>query len=271
VMELYQKGILTRKDTDGLDLTWGNTQDLLVLLEKIVKREGFGKLCGESIRTLAATMEAGEYALHVKGLPMTAVDSRGTKAYALAFAVNPRGGDHLHTEIICQFGSSPEHVEISKRISGTPEGAKVLSIQGKARMVQYHEDFVCASDSLGFCFFHTLSSHRVTPEIMAKLFESATGIPMSVENLQRAGERILNLERIFNLREGMTREDDTLPPRMLKEAIPDGPSKGLAITKEEIDIMLKEYYDLHGWDPVTGVPKQETLEALSIADFAKIR
>jgi aldehyde:ferredoxin oxidoreductase len=134
-------------------------------------------------------------------------------------------------------------------------------------MVQYHEDFVCVSDSLGICFFHTLSSHRVSPEIMAQLFESATGIPMSVEGLQKAGERILTAERIFNIREGMLREEDTLPPRMLKEAILDGPSQGLTITRSELEAMLKEYYELHGWDPVTGIPKRETLEGLSIGHW----
>jgi len=270
-MELYEKGIITKEDTDGLDLRWGNTQDIMKLLQKIVKREGFGKLLGESIRTIAETIgqKAEGYAIHVKGLGLTSVDSRLTKPYALAFAVNPRGGDHLHTEIICQFGATPEHVEIAKRISESPEGAKALSIEGKARMVKYHEDFVCASDSLGICFFHTLSSHRVSPEIMAQLFESGTGIPMSVDQLQKAGERILTLERIFNIREGMVREDDTLPTRMFKEAIPDGPSRGLAITKEEFETMLKEYYELHGWDPLTGIPRRETLEELSIAGLSK--
>jgi aldehyde:ferredoxin oxidoreductase len=270
-MELYEKGIITKKDTDGLDLQWGNTQDIMVLVHNIVKREGFGKLLGESIRTIAETIGRGaeDYAIHVKGLPLTSVDSRLTKAYALAFAVNPRGGDHLHSEVICQFGATPEHVEIAKRVSGSSEGSKPLSIQGKPKMVKYHEDIVCASDSLGICFFHTLSSHRVTPEIMSQLFESATGIPMSVGQLQKAGERILTLERIFNIREGMAREDDTLPRRMLAEAIPDGPSKGLTITKEEFEEMLKEYYELHGWDTSTGIPRQDTLEELSIGHLSR--
>jgi aldehyde:ferredoxin oxidoreductase len=272
VMELYEKGILTKKETGGLDLTWGNTKNIMTLLEKIVKREGFGKLLGESIRTVAESIGAGaeDYAIHVKGLGMTSVDSRLTKPYALAFAVNPRGGDHLHTEIICQFGASPEHAEIAKRISGTPKGANPLSIEGKARMVKYHEDFCIASDSLGFCFFHTLSSHRVTPGIMAQLFESATGIPMTVEQIEKIGERVLALERIFNIREGMLREEDTLPSRMLKEAIPDGPSKGFTITRSELEEMLKEYYELHGWDSVTGIPRRETLEDLSIGHLWKV-
>jgi aldehyde:ferredoxin oxidoreductase len=271
VLELYEKGIITKKDTDGLDLSWGNTNDIMGLFEKIVKREGFGKLVGESITTIAETIgkNAIDYAIHVKGLGLTSCDSRLTKAYALAFAVNPRGGDHLHTEIICQFGATPEHVNIAKRVSGSPEGAKPLSIEGKANMTKYHEDYVCVSDSLGICFFHSLSSHHVTPDIMAKLFESATGIPMSVEQLESSGERILTMERIFNIREGLTKEDDTLPRRMLEEEIPDGPSQGLTITREELESMLVEYYKLHGWDHESGVPLEQTLKALSIDSYSK--
>ncbi|UCB45614.1 MAG: aldehyde ferredoxin oxidoreductase family protein [Spirochaetota bacterium] len=271
VLELYEKGIITKKDTDGLDLSWGSTGDIMALFKKIVKREGFGKLIGESITTIAETIgkNAIDYAIHVKGLGLTSCDSRLTKAYALAFAVNPRGGDHLHTEIICQFGATPEHVDIAKRVSGSPEGAKPLSTEGKAKMTKYHEDYVCVSDSLGICFFHSLSSHHVTPDMMAELFESATGIPMSVEQLESAGERILAMERIFNIREGLTREDDTLPRRMFEEEIPDGPSKGLTITREELESMLVEYYTLHGWDPETGVPLEKTLKALSIDSYSK--
>jgi len=270
-MELYEKGIITKKDTDGLELSWGNTRAIMELFKKIVKREGFGKLLGESIITIAKTIgkNALDYAIHVKGLGLTSCDSRLTKAYALAFAVNPRGGDHLHTEIICQFGATPEHVDIAKRVSGSSDGARPLSVEGKAKMVKYHEDYVCASDSLGICFFHSLSSHRVTPEIMAKLFEYATGIPMSVGQLEKAGERILTMERIFNIREGMDREDDTLPLRMFEEEIPDGPSKGLTITREELESMLVEYYKLHGWDAEKGIPLKETLKALSIESFSK--
>lgn len=270
-MELYEKGIITKKDTDGLDLTWGNTKEIFTLLQKIVAREGFGKLLGESIKTIAESIgnHAEDYAIHVKGLGLTSCDSRLTKPYALAFTVNPRGGDHLHTEIICQFGATPEHVEIAKRVSGSQKGANPLSGEGKTRMVKYHEDFVCVSDSLGICFFHTLSSHRVSPDIMAELFESATGISMSADRLQEVGERILTLERIFNIREGMQRSDDALPKRMVEEAIPDGPSKGRAVTKKEIEAMLEEYYALHGWDPVSGFPKKQTMKTLSIDEYSK--
>jgi len=138
-----------------------------------------------------------------------------------------------------------------------------LSFEGKARMVVYHEQVCCASDSLGVCFFHTLSSHRVSPDTLASLFETATGIPMSTEKLHHAAERILNLERVFNIREGLTREDDTLPRRVFEEEIPDGPSKGLRLSEEAFSRLLEEYYSLHGWDS-NGIPKRETLVNLGL-------
>ena len=271
VMELFEKGLVSKEDLDGITLDWGNGPGCLRILDKIVRREGIGDLLAESIKTISERIgrESENYALHVKGLGMTSVDSRLTKAYALAFAVNPRGGDHLHSEVICQYGSTPEHVEIAKRISGSPRGAEPLSTEGKARMVKYHEEVCCASDSVGFCFFHTLSSHRVTPERIALLFQQATGIPFSADDLHQSAERIINLERAFNIREGLTRKDDTLPPRMLNEPIPDGPSQGARITKEELEGMLAEYYQIHGWNSQTGVPLEETLHRLGLQDVAE--
>jgi aldehyde:ferredoxin oxidoreductase len=204
-----------------------------------------------------------KYVMSVKNLPITSLDPRVTVPYALAFAVNPRGGDHLHSEVICQFGSTPEHVQIAQRVSGSPEGAKPLSYEGKAKMVKYHEQVCCASDSLGMCFFHTLSSHRVSPDILADLFEVATGIPMTTEKLHHACERILNLERAFNLREGLTKKDDTLPRRMFEEEIQDGPSRGLKISEDDFDRLLEEYYALHGWD-TDGIPRKDTLTNLGL-------
>jgi len=236
----------------------------LELIRKIAFREGFGNILAESIKSIWDRFKNSEkFAMGVKGLPMTSVDSRLTVPYALAFAVNPRGGDHLHSEIICQFGATPEHVEITQRISDSPEGAKLLSFAGKARMVKYHEQICCASDSLGVCFFHTLSSHRVSPEILASLFETATGIPMSSDKLHHVSERILNLERLVNIREGLTKKDDTLPRRVFEEEIQSGPSKGLKLPEEAFNRLLEEYYELHGWD-LNGIPQKETLTKLGL-------
>ncbi len=263
-MELYEKGLLTIEDTGGLDLSWGNTESVLELIRKIAYREGFGAVLAEGLSSISGRFNnSAGYAMGIKGLPMTSVDPRLTISYALAFAVNPRGGDHLHSEIICQFGATPEHVKIAQKVSGSPEGAKPLSFVGKASMVKYHEQICCASDSLGVCFFHTLSSHRVSPEILASLFETATGIPMSADKLQHVCERILNMERLVNIREGLTKKDDTLPRRAFEEEIQSGPSKGLKLSEEAFNRVLEEYYELHGWD-LNGIPKKETLAKLGL-------
>ncbi len=268
-MELYQRGIITKKDTDGLELSWGKQEVILELLRMISQREGFGNRLAESITTISENYKGSEkYVIAIKGLPITTVDPRITVPYALAFAVNPRGGDHLHSEILCQFGANPEHVRIAQEISKSPEGAKPLSYDGKARMVKYHEQVCCATDSLGICFLHTLSSHRVSPGIMADLFESATGIPMDVDKLMLAGERILTLERAFNLREGLRKEDDTLPRRMFDEEIPSGPSKGRRVSEEAFNKLLEEYYELHGWDS-NGIPRTETMNSLGLNPVMK--
>ena len=269
VMELYEKGILTTADTDGLDLSWGNTESVLELIRKIAYREGFGSVLADSLKSIISRYKNSEkYAMAIKGLPITSIDPRLTVPYALAFAVNPRGGDHLHSEIICQFGATPEHVEIAQRVSGSPEGAKPLSFEGKARMVKYHEQVCCASDSLGICFFHTLSSHRVSPQILASLFETATGILMSTDKLHHVCERILNLERLINIREELSKKDDTLPRRVFEEEIQSGPSKGLKLSEEAFNKVLEEYYELHGWDS-NGIPKKETLAKLGIESIIK--
>jgi aldehyde:ferredoxin oxidoreductase len=268
-MELYQRGIITKKDTDGLDLSWGNQEAILELLRKISQREGFGDILAESITTISENYKGSEkYVIAIKGLPITTVDPRITVPYALAFAVNPRGGDHLHSEILCQFGANPEHVSIAREISKSPEGANPLSYDGKAKMVKYHEQVCSATDSLGICFLHTLSSHRVSPGIMADLFESSTGILMDVDKLMLAGERILTLERAFNLREGLMKEDDTLPRRMFDEEIPSGPSKGRRVSEEAFNKLLEEYYELHGWD-ANGIPRTETMNRLGLNPVVK--
>jgi aldehyde:ferredoxin oxidoreductase len=264
-MECFEKGLLTEKDADGLRLEWGNTDAVLVLLKKIVKREGIGELLSLPINKAVRKIgnDSSRYAMQIKGLGLTSVDLRSSIPYALAFAVNPRGGDHLHTEIICQFGATPEHVQIANRISESEEGSNRFSFEGKAKLVKYHEEMVCASDCLGICFFHTLSSHRVTPKMHADMFSSATGIPMDEKKLLKTGERILNLERMFNIREGLTGKDDYIPQRFFEEEVPDGPAKGRVISKERFERLLEEYYEEHGWDSA-GIPTKQTLRGLGL-------
>jgi len=266
-MECYQRGLLTNKQTEGLQIEWGNGPVVLELLEKIIKREGIGELLSKPILEICKEIGQGseQYAMQIKGLPLSSVELRSTVPYALAFAVNPRGGDHLHTEIMCQFGSTLEHSKIANRITGTSRGTDPLFYEGKAKLVTYHEEVCCASDCLGVCFMHTLSSHRVTPELLAEMFQAATGISMDVQKLRRAGERVINLERMFNVHQGLGRADDTLPSRFFEE-IPGGPGKGRKINRKRFDQLLQEFYHLRGWS-ANGIPTEKRLKMLGLDDL----
>jgi len=265
-MELFEKGLITTADTDGLSLEWGNLEAVESLFKKIAFREGFGHVLAEGARGLAQSIgpEAERYAVQGKGLEITAVDQRGTAPYALDFAVSSRGADHLNSEIMCQFGNTPELVKIANRLAGNKDGAKPLVPTGKAKMVKWHEEVVSLSDSLGICFFHTLSSYRVDPKTMAELFSSGTGIELTFKELLKCGERVINLERAINLREGFTPDMDTLPLRVTEDAIADGPAKGLNLPRRVLKEMVEDYYKIRGWDLKTGIPTSRKLRELGL-------
>jgi len=268
-MELYEKGMLSEAETDGLSLEWGNREAVESLLKKIAFRDGFGDILAEGARGAADKIgpQASYYAIQEKGLELTAVDPRATMPYALGFAIGSRGPDHLTSEVMCQYGSTPELVKIANRLAGNQDGAKPLVPSGKARMVKWHEEMACLSDSLGICFFHTLSSYRVDLKAMTDMFSLGTGIPLTKKELLRSAERVITLERAINLREGITHEMDTLPQRVLEEPIKDGPAKGLALPRTVLEQMVKEYYRLRGWNTRTGVPTSKTLKRLGLKDI----
>ncbi len=266
-MESYERGILSADETDGLDLAWGNLEATEVLLRKIAFREGFGDLLAEGAERAVDRIgpQAKGYAIQEKGLELTAVDPRATMAYALGFAVGCRGPDHLTSEVMCQYGSTPELVKIANRLAGNEDGAKPLVPNGKPQMVKWHEEMVCLSDSLGICFFHSLSSYRVDLKAMTEMFSLGTGIRVTQKELLRSAERIINLERAINLREGLTQEMDTLPQRVLEEPIGDGPAKGLSLSRAVLNQMIQEYYHIRGWDRRTGVPTSKKLSRLGLS------
>jgi aldehyde:ferredoxin oxidoreductase len=265
-MELCEKGILSKENTNGDNLEWGNSKAIESMLKKIAFREGFGDLLAEGAQRAAEKIgsQANYFAIQKKGLELSAVDPRATMAYALGFAIGSRGPDHLTSEVMCQYGSTPEMVKIANRLAGNQDGAKPLVPKGKARMVKWHEEIVCLSDSLGICFFHTLSSYRVGLKDMTDMFSLGTGIKTSEKEMLRSGERIINLERVINLREGLTREMDTLPARVLEEPIGGGPAKGLTLPRDVLDQMVKEYYRIRGWNTRTGIPTLKTLKRLGL-------
>lgn len=267
-MECVEREALSRDEIDGLDLRWGGGDALIALLPRIALRQGLGDLLADGVREAARRVGRGseKWAVEAKGLEQSRVETRSAKSYALAFAVNPRGPDHLHSQPIAEFGVRPEQVRLIEKITGDARYANPYITEKRPAIVRWHEDCFAATDALGFCSFATTSIYAVDPEMMARLYEAATGMPMSEESLMVAGRRIVTLEKCFNVREGATRADDRLPWRMMHEESPDRP--GAINSPAELDEMLDGYYSLHGWDLNTSWPKRETLASLGMGDIA---
>lgn len=262
-MECWERGILTAADTDGLDLSWGNQESVLALIGKIMRREGFGDVLADGVRAAAARVGGGseEIAMHAKGLEVFQADPRTIKAYALGNAVSSRGADHLRSEPWFEFSGDAEE---GIRRYGAAESAFRLEHTGKGRVVKHFEEMAAICDSLGVCK-NTYNNMEVLDwQETAELLNAATGWDMDGEEVRRVGERIVNLERLFIAREGVTRADDTLPHRFLKEPIgpPESPSAGATV---HLDQMLDEYYEARGWDVATGLPLPAKLAELGLA------
>jgi aldehyde:ferredoxin oxidoreductase len=261
-MECYQRGFLSREEADGLDLTWGNGETILTLIHKVAHREGFGDFLADGVRKAAERLGRGseEIAMHGKGLEVFQADVRSIKAYGLGNAVASRGADHLRSEPWFEFSNDPEE---GIRRYGIRETAFRLEYKGKGLVVKHFEEMAAISDSTGVCK-NTYNNMEVLDwEGTAELLRAATGWDLTGQEVQRIGERIVNLERLFIAREGITRQDDTLPRRFLEEPLPEGsgPSTGSVL---ELGPMLDEYYRARGWDVETGLPTEEKLEELGL-------
>jgi aldehyde:ferredoxin oxidoreductase len=269
-MECYEQGLIERDRSDGLDLGFGNVESQLELLRRVALREGLlGDLLANG--TKQASEEVGgdswKWAIQAKGLEQSAIDTRMAKGYALAFAANPRGPDHLMTQVLAEFGASEEARQLIMKITGDERYADASLTEKRADIVRWHEDCYAVSDALGFCSFTSTSSYVVNPENMAQFLGHALGTEFSEEQLMLAGRRIVTLERCFNAREGARREDDVLPWRMMNDPVADGPQKGRVTDKADLDRMLDEYYEMHGWDRQTGIPTTETLKDLGLLEL----
>nr|MDO8076879.1 aldehyde ferredoxin oxidoreductase family protein [Candidatus Freyarchaeota archaeon] len=243
-MELYEKGKVS-KDAAGRELNWGDPDVIVELTEKAGKREGFGDDLAEGSLRLAEKYGAPEISMSVKGQELPAYDPRGAQGQGLQYATTNRGGCHVRGYMI-----SPE-------ILGIPEKLDRFSIEGKEVWVKNFQDLTAVIDSSGMCLF---TSFALGAQEYAALLASATGIDWTGDELMVIGDRIWNVERLFNIKAGFTAEDDTLPPRLLKEPMPEGPSKGYVV---QLDKMLPKYYEVRGWD-ANGVPTKEKLEQLGI-------
>ncbi len=258
-MELYEDGELNKNVTDGIELEWGNSDAILALIQKIAYRQGFGDLLADGVRKAAEKLGKGrEIALHVKGLEMIQADPRGLKGYGLGYAVSSRGADHLRSEPFIELSDDPEK---GAKMFGVPEATLRLAHKGKGKLVRYFEDWCAIIDSLEVCKNLAENMELLPFKRAAEIAEAATGFHFTQEAMFEIGERIVNLERAYLVREGITRKDDNLPTRFLKEPLPNGNSKGAIL---EIEPMLNEYYMERGWNVRTGIPKAENLRKLGL-------
>jgi aldehyde:ferredoxin oxidoreductase len=282
-MEGYEKKIFTPQQLEGLHLEWGNGEAIVEMVKSIAHRQGLGNILADGVKRAAEKIGRGseKWAIQAKGLEQSRVETRAAFGYALAFAVNPRGPDHLHSETIAEFGTRPGGRRLIKKITGDEKYANPRLIEKRAEIVRWHEDCFAATDSLGLCAFINTSRFGVDPQQMADMFSAAIGKRVTEEELMRAGRRILTLEKCFNVREGATRADDALPWRLMNEPL-ESLARGQDVMKamEEKPIedfrpinspamlnhMLDEYYDLHNWDKKTSWPYRETLEQLDLKE-----
>jgi aldehyde:ferredoxin oxidoreductase len=252
-MECVERGLIGQGDLDGLDLGFGNHQAMVEMVRRIGHRQGLGDLLAQGSRRAAERMGRGAIglAMQVKGLELSAYDPRGAKAMGIAFATSPRGGCH-------------ERGLVSRETFGAPPPMDPLAVEGKGEAAREVQDETAILDALGICVFPP-HNDGMEMEDAAALLRAVTGEPFTEGDLWLAGERIWNLERLFNLREGFGRQDDTLPSRLLREAMPGGPARGHVV---ELDQLLADYYRVRQWDP-RGAPTPEKLDALGLTEAGR--
>jgi len=250
--ELFERGVISSSDIDGLDLTWGNKEAVFSLIEKIGKREGIGYLLGEGVERAAENIggEAGSYAMHIKGLELPGYEPRAVKGYALSMATSNIGGSHM-------YGRPRD--ELSGKVDPLTE-------EGKGESIARVQKEQAVEDSIISC---TFGNSGLDMEMHSEYLLATTGVEEfgSVANLLEIGERIICLERCFNVREGFSRKDDTLPERMLHKPLKNaGPATGQVV--KDLDNLLDEYYEALGYTK-EGVPTIEKLKDLGIEETIK--
>lgn len=252
-MECYEKGLL--KDTGGVDLTWGNSDAVVKMCELIGKKEELGSILGEGVRRAAEAIGKGaeKFAIHVKGLEFPEHNPRKFKSMGVAYATSNVGANHNR--------GSPMLVERNQLSPELPwkEPVDGFLTEDKGRMTKVYQDVCCVVDSLGICKF-MLFWGKLPLTMLTDYYRAITGWEMSFDDFMKAGERIWNLQRAFNMRMGVSRKDDTLPERFLKESVDEGPAKGQIV---ELETMLEEYYRERGLDE-EGIPGKEKLHELGL-------
>ncbi|MCG8634174.1 MAG: hypothetical protein MI863_10125, partial [Desulfobacterales bacterium] len=231
LMEAYERGHIDRDFLDGIDLIWGSVEGAAAILDKMVRRQGVGELAARGVKALSEEIggDSNDFAMHVKGMEIAAHNVQADPLKGLCYATCNRGGCHQNGDSIRE------------------------------------QDLRAVIDSLGICRFAALTPLGLSVDRLARLVSAVTGIRRTGDDLLKAGERIFNLEKVFNLREGFTREDDALPERFFTDAFTLGPKKGAVLRKKDFNQRLSQYYRERGWDPDSTVPSVKKLAELGLS------
>jgi aldehyde:ferredoxin oxidoreductase len=266
--EAFNEGKLTPADTDGLDLSWGNAESMVKLVEKIAKREGFGDLLAEGSERAANEIGRGteEYLITFKGQEAPAHMPRVKRSLAVIYATNPFGADHQSHEHDPSFEDDFEYYSDRMAVLGFAEGQKPRSLNAeKIRFAAVSQYMYSAMDSLNLCqFVYGPAWQLYGPTDLVELVHAVTGWDdVSFDDLQKVGERRLNMMRAFNAREGIDRKNDVVPEKLFKP-LKGGASDGWKLDRDEVESALDKYFDFCGWDIKTGVPTRAKLEELDL-------
>ncbi len=261
--ECFERGLISRDDTDGLELHWGDGEALIALMNKMVRREGIGDLLADGMIEAAKKIGRGSeyYLIHVKGQP-SIEPFRIPKGWALGVCTSPVAGRHLRGATRGPGHSGPSDLDFD-----------ITHSRNQARSVVWQSKTKELEDNLGICnYVGTWSgAHFLKPENFAELVRTAMGLPVTAEELMEHYAVIgRNLEKAFNtLHTNLSREDDLPPQRFIREAVRRGPYKGAKADIDEFNAMLDEFYELWGWDKRTGLQTREGLENLGLRDVAE--
>ena len=228
-MEAREKKLIDKPFLDGIDLKWGSVDATLAMIHKIADREGIGDLASRGVKKLSEEIgqDASRFAMHVKGHELAAHNCHANPPRAMCYATANRGACHLNGTSVKQ------------------------------------QNMIALADAIGVCLF-AVGGYGIDGKLIGKLMSGITGTPADRHPLQ-TGERIYNLEKLFNYREGFTRADDVVPDRFFEEPLTVGPKKGAVLTRSQFKTMMDEFYMERGWDPVTSKPGDAKLKSLGLA------
>lgn len=273
-MDCYANGVLSKEEMDGISLEYGDAEAMIAMLEKTLRREGFGDVLAEGSAKAADRLGKGhEFLLTVKGQELPAHMPHVKRSMALIYAVNPFGADHqssehdpmYHPKLYEGKPDAPGYKRFLSQIGLTrPQPTKVLN-EEKIEFALKTQYTYSATDTISVCqFVYGPGWQLYGPDAMAQLLAAATGWDVTVEDIQAIGRRRLNLMRAYNAREGLVRDHDTLPEKLFRKALEGGRSDGLVLEREELEYALGEYYRQAGWDVETGIPTSATLESVGL-------